>query len=241
MLFEIVRRLATVDKTSEEKKEFDVLPIGSVIARLVKLLEHGDNKTCKFKDVLIAKEKSAATREDSKKGGKQSTRSTRPLWISRRKGRRSLARELIIPSKSLKKCSDQIQMCLTKKMKNLNLRERKHLPMTSEIDAESNLSEDYSDSDWNPSMWGNKFSRWQRRISFYFFSYYHGFKINHFPALRTQIYLIVNLSNQSKTFFAAGWVHRFLIKIPHLIFTVHSLLSDRLPSDENPFQRVIHF
>lgn len=57
MLFEIVRRLATVDKTSEEKKEFDVLPIGSVIARLIKLLEHGDNKTCKFKDVLIAKEK----------------------------------------------------------------------------------------------------------------------------------------------------------------------------------------
>ena len=56
-----------------------------------------------------------------------------------------------------------------KKMKNLNLRERKHLSMTSEIDAESNLSEDYSDSDWTPSMWGNKFSRWQRRISFYFF------------------------------------------------------------------------
>ena len=46
-----------MDKTSEEKKEFDVLPIGSVIARLIKLLEHGDNKTCKFKDVLIAKEK----------------------------------------------------------------------------------------------------------------------------------------------------------------------------------------
>ena len=56
-----------------------------------------------------------------------------------------------------------------KKMKNLNLRERKHLSMTSEIDAESNLSEDYSDSDWTPSMWSNKFSRWQRRISFYFF------------------------------------------------------------------------
>lgn len=152
MLFEIVRRLATVDKTSEEKKEFDVLPIGSVIARLVKLLEHGDNKTCKFKDVLIAKEKFRCYTRRLQERGKAIDKINKTTLDISRKGRRSLARELIIPSKSLKKCSDQIQMCLTKKMKNLNLRERKHLPMKSEIDAESNLSEDYSDSDWTPSM-----------------------------------------------------------------------------------------
>ena len=167
--FEIARRLATVDKTSEEKKEYEVLPIGSVIARLVKLLEHGDNKTCKFKDVLIAKEKFRCYTRRLQERRKAIDKINKTTLDISRKGRRSLARELIIPSKSLKKYSDQIQMCLTKKMKNLNLRERKHLPMTSEIDAESNLSEDYSDSDWTPSMWGNKFSRWQRRISFYFF------------------------------------------------------------------------
>ena len=41
LLFEIARRLVKVKDPSEEKEAFDVLPIGSAIARLIKLLETG--------------------------------------------------------------------------------------------------------------------------------------------------------------------------------------------------------
>ena len=57
LLFEIARRLVTVEKPSARKEEFDVLPIGSAIARLINLLELGKDETCTFKDVFLPNEK----------------------------------------------------------------------------------------------------------------------------------------------------------------------------------------
>ena len=114
LLFEIARRLVTVDEPSKEKKEYDVLPIGSAIARSVKLLEE---EKCTFDDVFLSEEKeekekkkkkkkkekiSIATRKVPKKGGKQSTISTRPQTRK------------VITSKSLKTCSAQVKKCLLK-------------------------------------------------------------------------------------------------------------------------------
>ena len=50
LLFEIARRLVKTENPSERKQAFDVLPIGSAIARLIKLLESGN---CSFKDVFF--------------------------------------------------------------------------------------------------------------------------------------------------------------------------------------------
>ena len=50
LLFEIARRLVTTENPSERKEELDGLPIGSAIARLVKLLELCK---CSFEDVFL--------------------------------------------------------------------------------------------------------------------------------------------------------------------------------------------
>ena len=54
LLFEIARRLVASKEPSEEKVQFDVLPIGSAIARIVKLLECGEEKNCRFSDVFLS-------------------------------------------------------------------------------------------------------------------------------------------------------------------------------------------
>ena len=70
LLFEIARRLVTVDNPSEEQKEYDVLPIGSAIARSVKLLEE---EKCTFDDVFLS--------EEEKK--KKKKRETFPLLLEK--------------------------------------------------------------------------------------------------------------------------------------------------------------
>lgn len=55
LLFEIARRLVKSenpvnDKKPGKKEEYDVLPIGCAIARLMKLLESGN---CSFEDVFL--------------------------------------------------------------------------------------------------------------------------------------------------------------------------------------------
>ena len=50
LLFEIARRLVKAKKPSDEKEAFDVLPIGSAIARLINLLETGNYN---FEDVFF--------------------------------------------------------------------------------------------------------------------------------------------------------------------------------------------
>ena len=57
LLFEIARRLVELEEPSEKKVLYDVLPIGSAIARIVKLLELGIKDTCTFKDVFFPKSK----------------------------------------------------------------------------------------------------------------------------------------------------------------------------------------
>ncbi|CAH3184582.1 unnamed protein product [Porites lobata] len=57
LLFEIARRLVELEEPSEKKVQYDVLPIGSAIARIVKLLELGIKDTCTFKDVFFPKSK----------------------------------------------------------------------------------------------------------------------------------------------------------------------------------------
>lgn len=49
-LFEIARRLVALEKPNDTKEQFDVLPVGSAIAEIVKLLEYGH---CTFKDVFF--------------------------------------------------------------------------------------------------------------------------------------------------------------------------------------------
>ena len=61
LLFEIARRLVTVDEPSEEQKEYDVLPIGSAIARSIKLLEE---EKCTFDDVFSTEEKKKEKEKD---------------------------------------------------------------------------------------------------------------------------------------------------------------------------------
>ena len=45
LLFEVARRLVELENPSELKKKYDKLPIGSAIARIVKLLEYGEEKS----------------------------------------------------------------------------------------------------------------------------------------------------------------------------------------------------
>ena len=57
-LFEIARRsVVSVKNPTDEKKQLDNLPIGSAIARLVKLLDLGNEKICSFDDVFHPKGK----------------------------------------------------------------------------------------------------------------------------------------------------------------------------------------
>ena len=57
LLFEIARRLVKSEKPSTQKMAFDILPIGSAIAGLIRLLENSNPKPCGFKDVFLPKEK----------------------------------------------------------------------------------------------------------------------------------------------------------------------------------------
>ena len=57
LLFEIARRLVELEEPSEKKVQYDVLPIGSAIARIAKLLELGIKDTCTFKDAFFPKSK----------------------------------------------------------------------------------------------------------------------------------------------------------------------------------------
>ena len=57
LLFEIARRLVKSEEPSDKKEELDVLPIGSAIARIIKLLELGDEEVCIFKAVFLPGER----------------------------------------------------------------------------------------------------------------------------------------------------------------------------------------
>ena len=52
LLFEIARRLVRENAPTTKKEKLDDLPIGSAIARSVKLLELGKKETCSFDDVF---------------------------------------------------------------------------------------------------------------------------------------------------------------------------------------------
>ena len=53
LLFEIARRLVELEDPSDKKVQYDVLPIGSAIARIVKLLALGIKDICTFDDVFL--------------------------------------------------------------------------------------------------------------------------------------------------------------------------------------------
>ena len=57
LLFEIARRLVELEDPSDKKVQYDVLLIGSAIARIVKLLELGRTDICSFEDVFFPKSK----------------------------------------------------------------------------------------------------------------------------------------------------------------------------------------
>ena len=53
LLFEIARRLVALEDPSDMKVQYDVLPIGTAIARIVKLLALGKKDICTFDDVFL--------------------------------------------------------------------------------------------------------------------------------------------------------------------------------------------
>ena len=57
LLFEIARRLVALEEPNTSKVQYDLLPIGSAIAGIVKLLEYGEEKICKFQDVFFPRRK----------------------------------------------------------------------------------------------------------------------------------------------------------------------------------------
>ena len=139
LLFEIARRLVTVDKPSEKKKEHDVLPIGSAIARSVKLLELGDKETCTFDDVFLLNEKFHCYSKSPK---------------NRREAIDNINKTIGMGSNHLKELEDMFRSSKkvpVEKLTNLKLDEKKYPPMKSSIDAESNSIEDYYESDQTPS------------------------------------------------------------------------------------------
>lgn len=136
LLFEIARRLVTVGKPSEKKKEFDVLPIGSAIARLVKLLDKGK---CGFKDVFFPKGKFHPFTGKAQE---------------RRKAIHKINETTGTGTDHLKELEDMFRSSkkgLHEKFTKLKLDEKKYPPMKSSIDAESNSIEDYYESDQTPS------------------------------------------------------------------------------------------
>ena len=139
LLFEIARRLVTVEKESEKKEEFDVLPIGSAIARSVNLLELGDEETCTFEDVFLSGEKFHCYTGKAKERRKaiDKINETTGTGIN-------YLKELEDMFRSSKKGPE-------KKLTNLKLYEEKCPSMKSSIDAESNSIEDYYESDQTPS------------------------------------------------------------------------------------------
>lgn len=143
LLFEIARRLATVEKPTPKKEEFDILPIGSAIARSVKLLELGDKEKCRFKDVFLPKEKFHCFT------GKPQDRKTAIDNINKTTHTGSTTIEY--HRKELEKMFRSNTKALDEKLKNLNLQEKKDPSMKSPIDAETYSFEDYSDSGRTPS------------------------------------------------------------------------------------------
>ena len=139
LLFEIARRLVTVEKPSGKKEEFDVLPIGSAIARSVKLLELDDKETCRFEDVFLP-------------GGKFHCYTGKAQ--ERRKAIDKINETTGTGINYLKELEDMFRSSKkvpVKKLTNLKLHEEECLSMKSSIDAESNSIEDYSsDSEWTP-------------------------------------------------------------------------------------------
>lgn len=147
LLFEIARRLATVKKPSAKKEEFDVLPIGSVIARLVKLLELGDKETCIFDDVFLPKKKFHCFT------GQPQDRRTAIDDINKTTFDIAKKREVMLGTgieyhrKELEKMFRSNTKELDKKLNNLTLQETKDPSMRSSIDAEKYSVEDYSGSE----------------------------------------------------------------------------------------------
>ena len=139
LLFEMARRLVTVEKPSEKKKEYDVLPIGSAIARSVNLLELGDEETCTFEDVFLSGKKFHCYTGKAKERRKaiDKINETTGTGIN-------YLKELEDMFRSSKKVP-------VKKLTNLKLYEEKCPSMKSSIDAESNSIEDYYESDQTPS------------------------------------------------------------------------------------------
>ena len=126
LLFEIARRLTTVKKPCAKKEEFDVLPIGSAIARSVKLLELDDKETCRFEDVFLPRGKFHCYTGKAKERRKaiDKINETTGTGIN-------YLKELEDMFRSSKKVP-------VKKLTNLKLYEEKCPSMKSSIDAESN-------------------------------------------------------------------------------------------------------
>lgn len=136
LLFEIARRLVTVEKSSGNKEEFDVLPIGSAIARLVELL---DKEKCRFKDVFLPEREFHPFTGNAQE---------------RREAIHKINETIGTGIDHLKELEDMFRSSKkvpVKKLTNLKLDEEECLSMKSSIDAESNSIEDYSsDSEWTP-------------------------------------------------------------------------------------------
>lgn len=148
LLFEIARRLATVTKPSKKKKEFDVLPIGSAIARSVELLE---KKKCTFDDVFLPKEKLHCFT------GQPKERRTAIDCINKvtsdimKENDEMLGTGTEYHRKELEDMFRSNKKAPHEKFNSMTLQEKEYSPMKSSIDTEKVSFEDYSDSEKTPS------------------------------------------------------------------------------------------
>lgn len=130
LLFEIARRFVTVTEPSKKKEEFDVLPIGSAIARSVKLLELGDKETCKFEDVFLSKKKFHCFT------GKAQDRRTAIDDINKTTWEVMPGTGIEYHRKELETMFRSSAEEVNKKFNNMTLQERKDPSMKSSTDAE---------------------------------------------------------------------------------------------------------
>ena len=151
LLFEIARRLVTVDEPSKMKEEYDVLPIGSAIARSVKLLEE---EKCTFDDVFLLEEKEEKEEKEKKEKKRKNFHCYSKSPQKRREAIDNINKTTDTESNHLKELEDMFRSSKKvpeEKLANINLDENKYSPMKSSIDAESYSIEDYSsDSERTP-------------------------------------------------------------------------------------------
>ena len=148
LLFEIARRLVELEKPSEKKKQYDVLPIGSAIARFVKLLELGSKEISTFEDVFLPKgifHCFTGKPQDRRIAIDKINKAT--LDIAKTEKKETLSMKTDHHFKELKEMFRAPALTLAEEFEALKFKDSESSDsMKSSFDAESYTASDYSDT-----------------------------------------------------------------------------------------------